>query len=83
MFAVALDNGLTTSGLAGIKLGQVNLKDDYIKVTGKGGKERIVPIGKCYHYPTKSQKVKSRELARFSPLVIPESKALTILGLLL
>ncbi len=46
MFSIALDSGPRASGLAGIRLGQVNLKDGYIKVMGKGGKERIVPIGK-------------------------------------
>lgn len=46
MFVMPLDGGERASELAGIKLGQVNLKDGYIKVMGKGSKERIVPIGK-------------------------------------
>jgi len=41
-----LDSGLRVSEAAGITLDNLNLKDGYIKVTGKGDKERIVPIGK-------------------------------------
>jgi len=42
----ALDTGLRASEIAGITLGNVNLDAGYIKVMGKGSKERIVPIGK-------------------------------------
>jgi len=45
IFVTALDNGLRASELADIELGQLNLKDGYIKVMGKGAKERIVPNG--------------------------------------
>ena len=46
---------MRASELAGIKLGQLNLKDGYIKVMGKGSKERTVPIGRfvqmtLWHY---------------------------------
>jgi site-specific recombinase XerD len=41
-----LDTGLRASEVANITLGHLNLKDGYIKVMGKGAKERIVPIGK-------------------------------------
>ena len=41
-----LDTGLRASEAAGVILNNLNLKDGYIKVTGKGGKERVVPIGK-------------------------------------
>ena len=37
---------LDGSGATGITLGNLNLTDGYIKVMGKGSKERIVPIGK-------------------------------------
>lgn len=50
-----LDSGLRASEAAGITLNNLNLKDGYIKVMGKGSKERTVPIGKfvqmtLWHY---------------------------------
>lgn len=45
ILVTALDNGLRASELANIELGKLNLKDGYVKVMGKGFKERIVPIG--------------------------------------
>ena len=41
-----LDSGLRASEVAGIRLSNMNLGDGYIRITGKGDKERIVPIGK-------------------------------------
>jgi site-specific recombinase XerD len=41
-----LDSGLRASEVANINLNRVNLKDGYLKVRGKGAKERIAPIGK-------------------------------------
>lgn len=45
IFVTALDNGLRASELADIELGKLDLKGGYVKVMGKGAKERIVPIG--------------------------------------
>jgi len=55
MLVTLLDSGLRASEAAGITLDNLNLKDGYIKVMGKGAKERIVPIGKfvqmtLWHY---------------------------------
>ena len=55
ILVLALDTGLRASEIAGIRLGRLNLEKGYIKVVGKGGKERIVPIGKfvqrtLWHY---------------------------------
>ena len=41
-----LDTGLRASEAANITLSHLNLEDGYIKVMGKGAKERLVPIGK-------------------------------------
>lgn len=41
-----LDTGLRASEVANITLGNMNLNEGYLKVMGKGAKERIVPIGK-------------------------------------
>ena len=45
IFVTALDNGLRASELADIAISQLDLKSDYVKVMGKGSKERIVPVG--------------------------------------
>ncbi len=46
VFVTMLDTGLRASETAGITLGNLNLTDGFIKVMGKGAKERVVPIGK-------------------------------------
>jgi site-specific recombinase XerD len=46
LFVTLLDTGMRASEAAGITLSNINLTDGYIKVMGKGAKERIVPIGK-------------------------------------
>ncbi len=38
--------GLRVSELTTLKISDLHLPEDYIKVTGKGNKERLVPIGK-------------------------------------
>lgn len=38
--------GLRVSELVNLKITDLHLKQDYIKVTGKGNKERLIPIGK-------------------------------------
>ncbi|MFC2013458.1 tyrosine-type recombinase/integrase [Chloroflexota bacterium] len=45
IFVTALDNGLRASELARIAINQLDLKSGYVKVMGKGDKERITPIG--------------------------------------
>lgn len=38
--------GLRVSELVNLKISDLHLEEDYIKVTGKGSKERLVPIGR-------------------------------------
>lgn len=38
--------GLRVSELTELKISHINLKEDYIKVVGKGNKERLIPLGK-------------------------------------
>jgi len=40
-----LDSGLRLSELTGLQLGNAHIDQGYLKVMGKGAKERIVPIG--------------------------------------
>lgn len=39
-------SGLRVSELAGLNAGDVNIREDLVKVKGKGKKERITPVGK-------------------------------------
>jgi site-specific recombinase XerD len=41
-----LDTSLRSSEVTGITVSNLNLKEGYIGIIGKGDKERIVPIGK-------------------------------------
>ncbi|MCL0091814.1 tyrosine-type recombinase/integrase [Dehalococcoidales bacterium] len=40
-----LDTGLRCSELTNFELGDINIEAGYLKVMGKGGKERVVPFG--------------------------------------
>lgn len=45
MVLCALDTGLRVSELTGLKAADVHLEEGYLRVFGKGQKERIVPVG--------------------------------------
>lgn len=45
MLELLYSSGLRVSELVGINLGDINLPGSVVKVLGKGGKERIVPLG--------------------------------------
>ena len=45
VFLLVLDTGIRAAECAGLKIGNIDLKVGTIKVFGKGGKERYVPIG--------------------------------------
>lgn len=62
--------GIRVSELVGLKLEDIDLAVNYLRVMGKGAKERIVPIG--------SYAVKALEayLAKGRPFLVPKSQAL-------
>jgi integrase/recombinase XerD len=45
MLETAYASGLRVSELVGITLGQVNMRQGLVRLFGKGGKERVVPLG--------------------------------------
>lgn len=46
MLELMYATGMRVSELVGLKLGQVDLKGGWVRVTGKGSKERLVPFGR-------------------------------------
>ena len=61
LFMILLDTGLRIGELINLKMGDVHLDEGYLKVLGKGKKERIVPIG------NNAQRALQRYLFRFRP----------------
>jgi integrase/recombinase XerD len=64
MLEVLYGSGLRVSELASLKLAEVNLEDGFLVCRGKGGKERIVPLGRSACGAVK------RYLAEVRPLVV-------------
>jgi len=58
---VMLDTGVRLSELCGLRFDDAHVEQGYLKVMGKGGKERIVPIG------ASEQKVLWRYIIHFRP----------------
>jgi integrase/recombinase XerC/integrase/recombinase XerD len=61
LFMILLDTGLRIGELVNLKMEDVHMDEGYLKVLGKGKKERIVPIG------NNAQKGLQRYLFRFRP----------------
>jgi site-specific recombinase XerD len=55
------DTGIRASELTGLKVADVNLTQGYLKVIGKGNKERIVPMGR------QCQRVLHRYIGQYRP----------------
>jgi integrase/recombinase XerD len=68
MLEVLYGSGLRVSELAGLKRAEVNLEDGFLVCRGKGGKERIVPLGRSACDAVK------RYLAEVRPLVDEENR---------
>ncbi|MFC2122525.1 tyrosine-type recombinase/integrase [Bacteroidota bacterium] len=61
IFMILLDTGLRIGELINLKMDDVHMDEGYLKVMGKGKKERIVPIG------NNAQRALQRYLFRFRP----------------
>ncbi len=61
LFMILLDTGLRIGELINLKMEDIHMDEGYLKVLGKGKKERIVPIG------NNAQKALQRYLFRFRP----------------
>jgi len=61
LFMLLLDTGLRIGELINLKMDDVHMDEGYLKVLGKGKKERIVPIG------NNAQRALQRYLFRFRP----------------
>jgi integrase/recombinase XerD len=65
MLEVLYGSGLRVSELAALKLAEINLEDGFLVCRGKGGKERIVPLGRS------SGRAVGRYLAEVRPRLDP------------
>ncbi len=61
LFMILLDTGLRIGELVNLKMDDVHMDEGYLKVMGKGKKERIVPLG------NNAQRALQRYLFRFRP----------------
>lgn len=68
MLEVLYGSGLRVSELASLKLAEVNLEDGFLVCRGKGGKERIVPLGRS------ACDAVSRYLAEVRPRFDPDER---------
>lgn len=67
IFELGYGCGLRVEELANLKVDQINLEIDIIRVIGKGNKERIVPFGKSLKsLLIKYLRIRKETLARFS-----------------
>jgi len=71
IFMLLLDTGLRIGELINLKMGDTHLSDGFLKVVGKGRKERIVPIG------SNAQRALQRYLFRFRPKPINPGTSLS------
>jgi site-specific recombinase XerD len=61
IFMLLLDTGLRIGELVNLKMGDTHIDDGFLKVMGKGKKERLVPIG------SNAQRALQRYLSRYRP----------------
>ena len=74
MFELFYSSGLRLSELTGVKLGDVDFQDGTVRVTGKGNKTRVVPVGDL------AQRALRDWLAARTALATPDQAALFVGG---
>ena len=72
MLELLYSSGLRLAELVALKLGDVDLMDASVRVTGKGAKTRVVPVG------SKARVALECWLERRKPLALPEENALFV-----
>jgi len=65
LLTVLLDTALRVSELTGLEMKDMHLKEGYLKVCGKGDKERLIPIGRT------SQRLLWKYTSRYRPDPVP------------
>ena len=66
MLEVMYASGLRVSELLSLELGNINFEAGYLKIKGKGNKERIIPIGEYALYYLKNY---IQHIRKFNPEV--------------
>ncbi len=72
MFELFYSSGLRLSELTGVKLGDIDFQDGTVRVTGKGNKTRVIPVGDL------AQRSLLAWLAARAPFATPEQPALFV-----
>lgn len=72
MFELFYSSGLRLSELTGVKLGDIDIQDSTIRVTGKGNKTRVIPVGDF------ARRALHDWLAARAMLAAPEQQALFV-----
>ena len=57
---ILYSSGLRVSELVSLNFGDIDITNATLKVTGKGGKERIAPVGSCLLYTSPSPRDRTR-----------------------
>jgi len=70
MFELFYSSGLRLSELTGVKLGDIDFQDGTVRVTGKGSKTRVVPVGEFAQHALRDWLAARAELAAPGQLAI-------------
>ena len=69
MVELLYSSGLRVSELISLRLGDINFEAGFLRVTGKGGKERVVPVGK------RALKKVKRYMEEIRPSILKKKKS--------